>query len=263
MDKIEINFKMNKELNFFRIIKLSDRINEKKDYRKYGIKETHFKPPINLDLSDLDRKKIDNFFRNKKNNPEDIIRLPEFEEIYDKNRETWETYWEENIEKLEKVKNLIKEEFEKFDSTIFFKVAKFFGGEVPKKAEVIICMGNDTPLNPNFVNLPNNLIVSFPRNFQKQPEKNQTREVSAIVHEIVHMCQDWKEILMKNKDMDLFEKTAACFASKGILINQERVERDGKSLEFYNVVKNAFYEGKTLKEISFELKKYRNFEGYN
>lgn len=263
MGKPKIEFSIHKELNFFRIIKLSDRINKRKDYKKYRINSLSFKIPVKMKITEEDEKVIKKFFRNQKNNSERIMEFPELKKIYDKNKEYWEAYWNKNLGKLKETKENLREEFEKFDLSIFDNVARFFEAKSPKKIKITVCMGNNTKLNPNFVRLYNNLIISFPREFYKQPQGECSREISAIIHEIVHLCQDWCGILMKNRDIDFLEKTAACFASKGILINEDKVERQGKSLEFYNTIKNAFKKGKTISNIRNKLEELRDFEYYN
>jgi len=261
MNHEQINFKIHKELNFFRLIRMFKRINKDKMHLDYGHRDFYFELPIEVDITKEDEKTIEKFFRNQKNDPEKIMRFPELKKIYEKNKEQWEKYWNENVDNLEKTKDKIEKEFKKFDLSVFDKVARFFEKNPPEKADVIICMGNKVGANAS-VNLFHNKIFVFPRKFYQQPKEDLTKEVSKIVHEIVHLCQDWYNILIRNRDMAFLEKTANCFASKGILINEDKVRREGKSLEFYNTIKDAFEKGKTISDIRDKLEKLKDFKYY-
>jgi len=63
--------------------------------------------------------------------------------------------------------------------------------------------------------------------------------------------------LCNKDDKELIEKTAQCFAPRGILINEDKVNGDEKFMKFFNFIRKCFLENKTFSYVKNNTKKLK------
>ena len=227
-----INLEINKEVNFLMILYQTIKNQNKFD-------NLNFNFPI--ELTKDDKKIIKIILRDKNINLNKIKENFKLNQIYEKNKKAWEKYWNDNLKNLMKIKDELEQRLNNFDFLIFKKVEKFFEKQSPKRIVIWICMGNETIVGTGNAFSPN-LVVLFPRKFKEYNNVSLDNDFAVLIHEILHLYQD----LCNEKDKNLIEKIAQCFAPRGILINGDKVNGDENFMNFFNFVKKCFLENKTF-----------------
>lgn len=248
-----IEFKTSKEISFFLTIWAHIHSKSKSKYEKERSKKPgdNYELPLGINFSEHDEKKMKEFII-QGDSFEDMISDSSIMKIYNKNKQEWEEYWEKNVERINKFIELLKEEANKFNLSLFEDLARFFETDYPKFVEVYILLGNEQ--REKAFQHKGKIFIMIPGH--EINEKNYSKRLlSLLLHEMVHIYQDkFKKRFRDSKErFYIVEKTADCFASKGILINEHRVKREGKSLDFYNAIKEAFEKGKTISDIWDEM----------
>lgn len=227
-----ISLEINKEVNFLMIL-----YQIIKNQNKF--ENLSFNFPI--ELTKEDKKIMKTILRSGDISLNKIKENPKLNQIYEKNKKVWEKYWDDNLRDLMEIKEKLEERLNNFDFSVFEKVEKFFETQAPKNILIWICMGNESIVGTGNTFSPN-LCVLFPRKFNNFTQESLDNDFAVLIHEILHLYQD----LCNKKDKELIEKTARCFAPRGILINEDRVQGDENFMKFFNFVKKCFLENKTF-----------------
>lgn len=235
-----ISLEINKEVNFLMILYQIIKNQNKFDNLSFNL-------PI--ELTKEDKKTIKIILRSGNINLNKIKENSRLNQIYKENEEIWEEYWNNNIKNLIKIKEELKERLDNFDFSVFEKVEKFFDTSSPKEIIIWICMGNENIFGTGNAFSPN-LCVLFPRKFDKFTQESLDDDFAVLIHEILHLYQD----LCNKEDKNLIEKTAQCFAPRGILINENKVKGDKDFMKFCNFVKKCFLEDKTFNYVKEHIK---------
>jgi len=233
---VKINIKIDKGVNFLMI--LYQIIKNQNSFENLNLEGTE-------GLNKEDKGIIKEILRSNNILLEAINKNEKLEKIYSENKELFEYYWKKNKNLLCEMKNKFKEKFNFYDFSIFEKVGKFFDFEGPKEIDIYICLGNETMAGTGNAFSPN-LAFLFPRNFNNYSKETIDADFAVLIHEIMHLFQN----MCNEKDKNLREKVAQCFAPRGILINEEKY--NGNELLFEKV-KFSFQEGKSYLEIREKL----------
>lgn len=225
-----ISLKINKEVNFlmifYQIIKHQNKFDN-----------LNFNFPIKLTKDD--KKIVKTILRSGDISLNKIKENSKLNKIYEKNEEVWEKYWNDNLRNLVEIKEELQKRLNKFDFSVFEKVEKFFETQAPNDIVIWICMGNESIVGTGNAFSPN-LCVLFPRKFNNFTQESLDNDFAVLIHEILHLYQN----LCNEKDKDLIEKIAQCFAPRGILINEDKTKGDENFMKFFNFVKKCFLENK-------------------
>ena len=233
---IKFNLKLDKDVNFLMI--LYQIIKGQNSFENLSFKE------INK-LEKRDKDLIKNILRNKSNFSEKIKQYEKLNKIYLENKEKFENYWNENKNLLIKIKNKLEEKCNVYNFSIFEKVGNFFDYQGPEEINFYVCLGNETDVGTGNAFSPN-LAFIFPRNFNNYSKETIDADFAVLIHEIMHLFQN----MCNEKDKNLREKVAQCFAPRGLLINENKFNGD---MIIFNKIKLAFQDGKKYFEIRENL----------
>lgn len=233
---IKINLKINKDVNFLMVLyQIIKNQNSFENFNLEGIGR----------LNKEDKEIIKEILSNNNNIPESINKNEKLKKIYSENKESFENYWNKNKNLLSEIKNKLEKKCNSYDFSIFEEVGKFFDFEGPKKIDLYVCLGNETKVGTGNA-FTQNLAFLFPRKFNDHSKETIDADFAVLIHEIMHLFQN----MCNEKDKNLREKVAQCFAPRGILINEEKYNGDKIIFE---KVKSAFKEGKKYFEIREKL----------
>ena len=245
---VEVDFAVDKNLNFLMI--LHQKIKNQNNFEHLEFKNIE-------NLSKDDKKGIKEIIRTGRPFEESIKKNPKFGKIYEENIKSWNKYWESNLDSLLKIKDSLKlkwkEYIAKSDSNnvdILKRIGNYFDFKGPEKIICYICMGSETELGTGNAFSPN-IAVVFPRDFKKCDNKNIEFDFGVLIHELFHLNQD----MCNEKDKEVTEQIARCFAPKGILYNEEK---NKENPEIYNLVKNSFNNNESYKEIKDKINEINN-----
>lgn len=233
---IEINLKVDKGVNFLMV--LYQTIKNQNSFNNFSFK--------GLDkLNKDDKNIIKEIFRNKDDFFEAINKNEKLEKIYLENKKSFEDYWNKNKNLLIEIKDKLEEKCNDYDFSVFEKVEKFFDFKGPKEIDFYVCLGNETKAGTGNAFSPN-LAFLFPRNFKNHSNETINADFAVLIHEIMHLFQN----MCNEKDKNLREKVAQCFAPRGLLINENKFNGD---MLIFEKVKSAFQDGKKYLEIREKL----------
>lgn len=242
---IKINLKVDREVNFLMILYQS--VKNQNSFENLCFE--------GLDkFNSKDKEKIKDVLRSGNSFIEGISRDEKLKDIYLVNKEVFERYWNDNIELLGKIKNILEEKCNSYDFSIFEKVERFFDFEGPREVDIYLCLGNETMAGTGNAFSPN-LAFLFPRDFKNYSKETVDADFAVLIHEVMHLFQN----MCNESDSVLREKVAQCFAPRGILINEDRYSGDK---DFFEKVKSSFCKGKTYSDIREDLLKDGFKESY-
>lgn len=233
---VKINLKIERDVNFLMI--LYQIIKSQNSFENFNFKGAE-------KLNKEDKEIIKEILRSNNVLFESINKSEKLKKIYLENKELFEDYWNKNKNLLGEIKNKLEEKCNSYDFSIFEKVEKFFNFNGPREIDLYICMGNETGAGTGNAFSPN-LAFLFPRNFNNHSKETIDADFAVLIHEIMHLFQN----MCNEKDKNLRETVAQCFAPRGILINEKKYNGDELLFE---KVKSSFQEGKKYVEIREKL----------
>lgn len=258
----KIEFVSDKKINFFVLLWAHISFNKNKANENYKehLSNNRYELPIEIKFTEEEEKEMKDFF-NEGELIENITEHSLLKNLYEKNKEEWEKYWNKNIDDLMEIRNSLKDEMNKFNLSLFEDIAHFFETDYPKKIKIYLFFGDKRKLMAYAHK--DKIFVLNPQNY-KEIENYSRKVLPKLLHEIIHIYQDkfMRYFDDKKKRLEMMEKTANCFASKGFFIRTHKVDREGKSLEFYNLIINSFKEGKTISDIWDKMMELSDFKYY-
>lgn len=235
-NKMKINFKIDKEINFLMI--LYQIIKNQSSFDNLKLNEISI-------LNKEDKEYIKRIIREKKDIISSIRQNKKLNLIYNKNKDFWEDYWNKNLIKLKVLQRQFKDISSQYDFSIFKKVEDFFEFNGPREIDFYLCIGNESSTGTGNALSPN-LVFIFPRQFKNYSIKQLNADFAVLIHEIMHLHQD----MCREEDKLLREEVARCFAPRGILINEEKFKGN---FVFYNLLRESFENRKKYKDIRNDL----------
>ena len=257
-----IEFITDKKINFFILLWAYISFNKNKANENYKehISNNKYELPFDIEYTGEEEKEMQDFFNGGKL-IENIMDYPLLKNLYEKNKDKWENYWDNHIKDLMEIKNSLKDEMNKFNLSLFEDIAHFFETDYPKKIKIYLFFGDKRKLMAYAHR--DKIFILNPRNY-KELENYPRKVLPKLLHEIVHIYQDkfMRYFKDKKKRLEMMEKTANCFASKGFFIRTHKIDREGKSLEFYNLIIDSFKQGKTVSDIWEKMIGLSDFQYY-
>jgi hypothetical protein len=243
---MKIELRIDKTRNFLALIHNLNRDNNPQKYEVENIFKDYRIPKEK-------RKEIRNLIAKEKDTSQALAKDPLLREIFNKNEEAWEKYWEKNKPYLNKLAKRLVLLADNFEESSLAPCARFFKTELPPRIIIYICVGaiNACGRGTQMSALREEpVFILFPRAFNKSTEETIKADFAVMIHEIVHALQ--QEIYDK-EDRDFIEAVTRAFAPRGLLVNEEIVDSGSIEEKMLPLIRKAIGNNQTYFDIKEEL----------